>query len=90
MEAKLLRAIDGSKFCVMLCATRAVVCVKCEVSDKVLFSALCKASPYAPLDVAVTLGEYEIAKGVFNNSEIQIRGNINAKGVSTKYRKICV
>lgn len=90
MEAKLLRTIDPTRFCVMLCATRAVVCVKCEDIDKSLFGSLCKVSPYSPLDVLVTLGDYEISKGVFNNSEIQIKGNLKAGSELTKYRKICV
>lgn len=90
MEAKLLRAIGRDRFCLMLCDTSAVVCAVCEVTDTALFAGMCKASPFNPLDVWVRLGDYNVGKGEFRNSEILLVGEIKKHAESTKYRRVCI
>jgi hypothetical protein len=89
-EARLLRTLGRDRFCVMMCDTLAVLCIRCEVASPNVFSALCKASAFHPLDVCVKLGEYDVSKGEFKDCEMLLVGRIKESREATKYRRVCI
>lgn len=88
MRGKLLRSMGGSKFSVMLCDTRAIVNVECRIDNHGVLLQMSKASAMKPLDVEVSLGDYDVDKALFGDSAITLCVAPTAKTLTTQYKRV--
>jgi hypothetical protein len=84
MQAKLMRYLGGKKFCVALSDTHALVCVECDSACPSLAS----AGPFRPINVEVSLGEYQVQQGYYKGSSIVAPLASNAPPKTTTYKRV--
>lgn len=84
MEAYVLRWLGGSKYCVSLASTGAILSVECANLNE----GLKDANPFCPVGVTVHLGEYQLQRGYFSGCCI-VAPHVSTKAPKTTiYRKI--
>lgn len=87
-RACVVRAVKQDHWAVLLSDTNAVVCVRWACKDQASGRQLMNASYKKPVEVLVTLGEYDVKSGVFQSDLVVLDFPLAETSQKTVYRRI--